>query len=444
MNDKNNDVEQTILVVDDEAPVLDLFSRILAQTSCNVVTTESVEEAIRLVADREIALLVCDLHIASADDGTSVIAAARAANPDTISILVSGNINSDAMITALNEGGIWKCLEKPIEPDEILALAREGVRIYANKQKTQKWLRDIARGVVNDSARDTVAVSRTTSKLIHKKGASSPFPSAQPEVIGTRYRVLGTIGDGGLGTVYRVEDALLGTVFAAKVLSSELASDEDAITTLKDEARIAMGLSHRNIVRLFNFEQTAKTCYLIMEFVDGCSLRDVFAHQSELSHDTVRFIARSCADGLTFAHHNGIVHGDLKPENLMISQEGLLKIIDFGVACLIHAPRESRYITGTPAYMSPEQKKGEPIDLRTDVYAMGMILYETLVGRTPFSDELSHMAILKADPDPLVGLSSGLTRVLERAIAIDREERWPSMKQFIDEFMQELEVDQSL
>ena len=317
------------------------------------------------------------------------------------------------------------------------------MRIYSDKKKTQRWLRDIARGVVSDSATDTVAMSPTTAKLIQKKEASSPFRPVQPEFIGTRYRVLGTIGDGGLGTVYRVEDALLGTVFAAKVLSSKLATDEDAITTLKDEARIAMGLSHRNIVRLFNFEQTDETYYLIMEFVDGCSLRDVFAHQSEFSHDTVRFIARSCADGLTFAHHNGIVHGDLKPENLMISQEGLLKIIDFGVACLIHAPRESRYITGTPAYMSPEQKKGDPIDLRTDVYAMGMILYETLAGRTPFSDELSHMAILKTNPEPLTGVSPGLTRVLGRAIAIDREERWPSMKQFVDEFIQELETDQS-
>jgi len=436
MNDRQGKHVYTILIVDDDRSVLEVLTRLLAPLAHNLIATESPIEAASLLRAHEVALLICDLHITSSDDGTDVLSTARTVNPNTVSILMSGNINSKAMITALNEGGIWKCLQKPMNLDQVIRLVEEGVARYARLKEPQDRLSAIARTVAEESKADTIAVSSSVTGTVAP--IDTKITKQEKKSVGNRYHLTALLGEGGIGKVYAAEDVLLGTKLAIKVLDPDLSWDEDAIATLKEEARIAMGLSHRNIVRLYNFEKVGRTHFLVMEFVNGCSLRDILIHDKTLSVDSVRFIAKSCSVGFSFAHHAGVVHSDLKPENLMISQQGVLKIIDFGVACLIHTPKESKYITGTPAYMSPEQKKGKKVDLRTDVYSLGIILYEALTGRTPFPDDVSHVAILKMNPEKLTGLPDGLTRVLERAIAIDKADRWPAIRLFVDAFAEEL------
>lgn len=222
-------------------------------------------------------------------------------------------------------------------------------------------------------------------------------------ILANRYFIQAEVGRGGLGIVYRALDRVLGEVVAIKVLRPELAlAAGGGFEQLKRELRITRRLSHRNIVRTYDIGETEEAPFLTMEYVDGASLATVIASRGPLSRDATLAMAKQMFGALSVAHEHGIVHGDLKPQNLLIEASGLLKVTDFGVARLIRSSkvlhnksevsagpsrsdaRLTGAVIGTPEYMAPEQLIGEPSSLKSDLYAAGVVLKECVTGSTPY------------------------------------------------------------
>jgi len=282
------------------------------------------------------------------------------------------------------------------------------------------------------------------------KPRSGPAPSSGPGAEGTpkrrapkrrqvfagnRYKIESEVGSGGTGTVYKAWDRVLEMPVALKVLNPELARDRDAIAGTKKEARIAIQLSHRHIVRLYDFQKIGTNYFLIMEYVDGRSVRRILERHGRLPLDTVAQVVSVCSDALSYAHRHGVLHNDLKPDNLLLSVDGVLKIIDFGVATLVGRRQSSDLLVGTPIYMSPEQKKGEVLDQRTDVYALALVAYELLAGAPPFPPDASAADIVDMNPGELSAVAGEVRAVLEKAVATAREERWDSVADFNRAFL---------
>jgi tetratricopeptide (TPR) repeat protein len=264
------------------------------------------------------------------------------------------------------------------------------------------------------------------------------------------YRILSRLGSGGMGEVYLAQDTRLGRKVALKILSPDLTRRADRLLRFEQEARAASALNHPNIVTIHDIGQDGDTRYLVTEYVEGETLRTRLARGPLPLRDALD-CAVQVAGALAAAHAAGIVHRDVKPENLMLRPDGLVKVLDFGLAKLTepaHTPSateatatvaafdtEPGQVAGTPFYMSPEQARGLKVDARTDVFSLGVVLYEMLAGRRPFEGETtSHamVAILEKDPLPLTrylpGAPPELQRILSKALEKNRDERYQGVK----------------
>lgn len=424
----------TILIVDDDQDILDVLDACLSDLPCEVLTVNTPAAAIEAISTKEIAMLICDLHMGDDNiDGNTILAAARIANPDMVSILMSGMMDRDAMITALNSGGVSKYLEKPLDMTEVRRLVDEGVERYLKQVSPRHSLSAIA-GTTTVIMKQALTGSGP-SKIHMPDPPVTDIPHRTGELIDDRYKLVAVLGTGRTGVVYLAEDAFLSANVALKVLNQEFTKSEDEIAVLKAEARIAMTLSHRNIVRLYNFDKADNDHFLVMEYVDGCSLRHVLVQDGKLPMESLALVVRSASSAMSYAHEHGVIHQDLKPDNLLLSREGIIKIIDFGLACLIDKQVDSDYIVGTPVYMSPEQKRGEPLTPQSDIYSLGIVTYELATGRYPFPEDASHMDVLNMEACELSGLPSRMKHVLERATASNAEDRYKTAAVFADAFI---------
>jgi serine/threonine protein kinase len=234
-------------------------------------------------------------------------------------------------------------------------------------------------------------------RLIEEQ-ASEPDPLIDA-VLDDRYRILSRIGEGGMGKVYMAEHTVLQKTYAVKVLHHEYAADEEAARRFTNEARIASRIGHENIVEVNDFGRTPNgSFYFVMEYLKGQSLAEVVEKFGQLPIQRCVSIAKQIARALASAHRHGVIHRDLKPENILLTSKGELKdyvkILDFGIAKMRTTRLEkqdrktaSGIILGTPAFMSPEQAAGREIDARTDMYSLGVIMYEMLAGRLPFDSQ---------------------------------------------------------
>lgn len=242
------------------------------------------------------------------------------------------------------------------------------------------------------------------------------------------YEILGPLGAGGMGEVYRARDTRLGRVVAVKVLPESLASDPDHVARFEREARAVAALSHANILVLFDIGRQDDTVFVVTERLEGETLRERL-HRVTISVPTALDYAAQVARGLAAAHELGIVHRDLKPENLFVTREGRVKILDFGLAKFALPGDDKRTITdaltrpgtvlGTVGYMAPEQVRGESVDARADIFSLGAILYEMLSGRRAFdaptpAETLS--AILRDEPRELTEANPGISPALGRLL----------------------------
>jgi predicted ATPase len=298
-------------------------------------------------------------------------------------------------------------------------------------------------------------MSSEKTKLKEQPTASDPAPQSSVDSKrlspGTQfgaYKILAPVGAGGMGEVYRARDTRLGREVAIKVLSAELSTNTDLLGRFEGEARAASALNHPNIVTIYELGQINSTHYIAMELVEGKTLRELLT-SGLLPMQKVIHIAAQIADGLARAHEAGIVHRDLKPENLMVSPDGLVKILDFGLAKLdalrseglLETPTRIRSQTlagavlGTIGYMSPQQASGQPLDFRSDQFSFGLILYEMATGKRALqrnTEAATLLAILQDQPEPIGSVNpkapAPLCWAVERCMAKEPEKRYDSTR----------------
>jgi serine/threonine protein kinase/Flp pilus assembly protein TadD len=258
----------------------------------------------------------------------------------------------------------------------------------------------------------------------------------------SHYKILEKLGEGGMGVVYKAQDTKLDRIVALKFLPKHLLCDEDTKTRFEHEAKAASALDHPNICTIHEIDEVEGECFISMAFVEGKSLKELLKEKT-LSLKEVLDIAIQICEGLAKAHKKEIVHRDIKSDNLMLTNDGLVKIMDFGLAKLkgVNKLTKTGSTLGTMQYMSPEQAKGIEVDQRSDIFSLGVVLYELLTKQLPFGGE--HPAailysIINEEPQPIARynnqVSSELERIVFKALAKDREERY----QHIDDLLADL------
>jgi len=406
----------TVLVVDDEKDMLSLIEHQLDDLPFIIQTTTSPIEALRILQTKRISVLITDYNMPRIN-GNEVLAAAQDVDANIVSILATGSADLNTTIRAINEGGIFKYIAKPWKKEEIIE-------------------------AVSDAAKQHLVLCRQQDNLTHlalklepRQGKAITEHTSPKHEEDKRYTLDRVLGSGGMGTVYHAYDTLLNMEVAVKVLSPGLINNPIALATIRDEARIAMQLSHRHIVRIHNLQEVNNEYYLVMEYVNGCTFRDIMHKYGKVHLDTALQAIRVSADAIEYAHRHHVLHKDLKPDNLLLDQDGILKVIDFGVSCIMNAQEDSDIIGGTPAYMSPEQIRGEKLDQRTDVYSLGIVFYELITGRNPFPLDATDTEVLEQCPVDVSALPPALQGVTRRAVNMDKTDRWESVTQFAQALM---------
>ena len=252
-----------------------------------------------------------------------------------------------------------------------------------------------------------------------------------------RYRIIRKLGSGGMANVYLAEDQELGRRVAIKILNDRHANDDQFVERFRREAKNAAGLSHPNIVSIYDRGEAEGTYYIAMEFLDGRSLKELIVSRGPAPIHVAIDYTRKILDALRFAHRNGIVHRDIKPHNVIVDPEGRAKVTDFGIARAgTSQMTEVGSIIGTAQYLSPEQAKGAPVDQTSDLYSVGIVLYELLTGKVPFSGDspveiaMKHISAIPEPPSTLrPDVPEDLDKVVLRALAKTPEERYQSAEE---------------
>lgn len=258
-----------------------------------------------------------------------------------------------------------------------------------------------------------------------------------------RYEIRSKLGEGGMGEVYAALDHELDRNVAIKLLPNDFTADADRQLRFRKEAKVVSSLNHPNIITIYEIGENEHGSYLATEYIEGKTLRDVLKTESLTLTRVLRIIEQT-ATALSAAHHAGIIHRDIKPENIMIRQDSIVKVLDFGLAKPKYAINEGDSslnntlpgtVMGSARYMSPEQARGLDVDERTDIWSLGVVLYEMLIGSAPFDGQSTAdtiAAVVYKEPEPLIDLLPGippeLNRIVRKALQKDRDERYQSVK----------------
>jgi serine/threonine-protein kinase len=269
------------------------------------------------------------------------------------------------------------------------------------------------------------------------------------EKLVSHYRIISKLGAGGMGEVYLAEDTRLDRQVALKILPEEFAKNDERMRRFVQEAKSASALNHPNIITIYEIGETSETYYIATEYIEGETLRHHIQHSRTKTREILDVMVQ-VASALSAAHQAGIIHRDIKPDNIMLRPDGIVKVLDFGLAKLSEkstpktdseAATVSKKVTdpgtimGTVAYMSPEQARGKQVDARTDIFSLGVMLYEMIAGRVPFAGESSTdvlAAILDKEPLPLMRFAdevpTELQRIVSKCLRKERDERYQTMK----------------
>jgi len=256
-----------------------------------------------------------------------------------------------------------------------------------------------------------------------------------------RYEIIEELGKGGMGRVYRVLDKKINEEVALKLIRPEIA-DSNTIERFGNELKMARKISHKNVCRMYHLSEESGTHYITMEYVPGETLKGMIRMTKQLSVGTAVSIAKQICEGLNEAHKLGVVHRDLKPQNIMIDKQGNARIMDFGIARSLESKGTTRpgVMIGTPEYMSPEQTEFREVDQRSDIYSLGIILFEMLTGRIPFEGEtpisiaMKHKSEKPPDPAKLnPQIPEDLSQIILTCLKKNREERYQSIDKFLAE-----------
>jgi serine/threonine-protein kinase len=348
---------------------------------------------------------------------------------------VTGPIGEMVSATQAVREGEYEVSLPVDQKDEIGILARSfRIMIEELKEKAEleKQIASLTMGGVGGAAQKTVALSQATPG-----GSPSRLPRPGQDFAG-RYEIQAELGVGGMGIVYKAHDRVLDDAVAIKVLRGEaLAQDPTLIERFKQEIRLARKITHRNILRTHDFGETNGLHYLSMEYVRGITLKHLLSQSRRMPAAAGLRIARQVCAGLAAAHSAGVIHRDIKPQNMMIEPSGGLKIMDFGIARLTQdkGMTATGMVVGTPDYMSPEQARGVSLDQRSDIYSVGVVFYELFCGALPFEADSALGVVLKhiqeAPPVPEnknPEIDPRLSKIIMRAMAKNPEERYQSIE----------------
>ncbi|NMA62115.1 MAG: Stk1 family PASTA domain-containing Ser/Thr kinase [Firmicutes bacterium] len=260
------------------------------------------------------------------------------------------------------------------------------------------------------------------------------------EILVNRYEILEKIGDGGMALVYSAKDHLLNRIVAVKVLRDQFAHDEQFVERFRREARSAASLSHPNIVNIYDVGETGQNHFIVMEYVQGNNLHDLIRTQGRFSQDFIVDVGKQIAMGLAHAHYHGIIHRDIKPHNILITDEGRVKVTDFGIAQAMSATNltQTGMVLGSVHYFSPEQARGVNVQASSDLYSLGIVLYEMITGLQPFRADSAVAIALKQiqePPAPLRNYAPDLDSELEdlvlRLLAKEPQQRPASAEEVV-------------
>ena len=286
-------------------------------------------------------------------------------------------------------------------------------------------------------------------------GAQLPPPQSRPPIItktlqtpvrelttgsifAGRYQIIEELGHGGMGKVYRVLDQKLDEEVALKLVKPEIAADKDTIKRFHNELRLARKIAHRNVGKMYELMEDEGTHFITMEYVPGQDLKGLIRQMGELTAGKAVSIAKQVCEGLEEAHRLGVVHRDLKPGNILIDKDGNARIMDFGIARSLRGKgiTGAGVMIGTPEYMSPEQVEGKDVDHRSDIYSLGIILYEMLTGRVPFEGDtpftigVKHKSESPRDPKELnAQISKNLSQVILKCLEKAKDKRYQSAEE---------------
>lgn len=262
------------------------------------------------------------------------------------------------------------------------------------------------------------------------------------KMLGNRYELLEKIGEGGMAEVYKAKCHSLNRFVAVKILKAEYSSDKDFVEKFKREATAAASLSDNNIVTIYDVGTEDGINYIVMEYVKGKTLKDIIREKRRLSNEETVEVAIQIAKALSCAHKNNIIHRDIKPHNIMVTEDGMVKVTDFGIAKASNSVTitNTSKVLGSAHYFSPEQAKGSYVDFRTDIYSLGIVIYEMITGRVPFNADSPVSVALKhiqETPVPPKDINSSIPNSLNNLIlkAIEKEpiKRYQSIKEMLSD-----------
>ena len=422
-----------VLVVDDVEENRGVLQRRLEREGHTVVCASSGPEALHVVSTGSFDIVLLDVMMPHMDGYETLEQLKNSPTTRDVPVIMISALDDIASIARCIERGAEDYLPKPFDPVLLRARISACLEKKELREREKEYLRDVLRVVaaavavehggyttgaladVSKRADELGTLARVFDSMVagirqRERRLRGQIEKLREEIVGvsdapltdfdeaqalrpgdafaSRYVIERAIGSGGMGMVYLAEDKELGERVAIKTMKRELLSgDETAIDRFRNEIRLARHISHRNIVRTHDFGSADGVFFVTMEFVEGTTLRAVLDSRGQLGAEATLAIARQLADALECAHGEGIIHRDIKPQNLLIDAAGTLKVMDFGVARLAERPSaltQAGMVVGTPTYMAPEQLLAESVDARSDLYSVGVVLYECLTGRPPF------------------------------------------------------------
>jgi len=475
-----------ILVVDDVADNRVVLERRLEREGHIVTCAENGRVALERIRDHRFDLIVLDIMMPEVD-GFEVLRRLKR-SPDTRDIpviMISALDDLDSVVRCIEEGA-EDHLTKPFEPVLLRARINASLDKKRLRDREKEYFGEVkviaaAASAVEDGRYEPASLARTALRSDELGRLARVFDGMAAEVkaredrlrrqvaglreeieavrrradvtdagdvrlpighaLAGRYEIELLVGVGAMGTVYRAHDRELTEIVALKVLRPELLSDRTVLERFKAEVRLARRISHPSVVRTHDFGESEGVHYLTMEYVEGLTARALLDSRGRLGVVAVLALAGQLTRALVAAHAQGVIHRDIKPQNLLLDGQGALKVMDFGVSRLAGTAGgagEAGLLIGTPDYMAPEQLLGEDIDERADLYATGVVLFECLTGRLPFrADSLvaKIAKVLGEDPPPLLAIDGdipqALSTLITRLLARHRDARPASAQELL-------------